>query len=138
LQPLPRARPALPRRPVQTAGAPKPGVSFGRVVEAPAEAPDNSPQALMDRAVNLVGKQLPEETALAESLGGRYVQMQLTGDRRAGFLALSALQAEGFLVKSIRRVWHIVDCEPIGPSWELTLDLGEPPPHSVGDYGPDD
>ena len=43
------------------------------------------------------------------------------GSRAEGFRALSAATEAGLAVDTLRRVWVIIDGEPTGPSWELTL-----------------
>lgn len=44
------------------------------------------------------------------------------GDRVEGFKAFHAAMAAGLPVANLRRVWPIVDGEPTGPWWELTLE----------------
>ena len=43
------------------------------------------------------------------------------GDRSEGFRALTVAQQRHLPVKALRRTWPIVDDEPTGPCWELTL-----------------
>ncbi len=43
------------------------------------------------------------------------------GERGQGFRALAVALEHGFRVNSLRRTWTIVDDEPTGPCWELTL-----------------
>ena len=43
------------------------------------------------------------------------------GDRSEGFRALAVALRAGLPVKSLRRAWPIVENEPTGPCWELTL-----------------
>jgi hypothetical protein len=43
------------------------------------------------------------------------------GNRAEGFRALSAAIQVGLRVSELRRVWPIIDGEPTGPCWELTL-----------------
>lgn len=44
------------------------------------------------------------------------------GDRSEGFKALAIAQQHAFPVSALRRTWPIVDGEPTGPWWELTLE----------------
>lgn len=41
------------------------------------------------------------------------------GDRSEGFRALSIAMQNGLHVKSISRIWPIVEGEPTGPWWEM-------------------
>lgn len=43
------------------------------------------------------------------------------GDRAEGLRALSVALQNDFPVRNLRRVWSIIDGEPSGPTWELTL-----------------
>ncbi len=43
------------------------------------------------------------------------------GDRSEGFRALAAAMASALPVAALGRVWPIVQGEPTGPWWELTL-----------------
>ena len=43
------------------------------------------------------------------------------GDRSEGMAALAAALRAGIRVEALRRVWPIIDGEPTGPWWELTL-----------------
>jgi len=43
------------------------------------------------------------------------------GNRAEGFRALAAAQTRGIPVASLRRVWPVIEDEPTGPYWELTL-----------------
>jgi hypothetical protein len=43
------------------------------------------------------------------------------GDRAAGFRALAVAIEHGLHVKALRRVWVILEGEPTGPTWEMTL-----------------
>ena len=43
------------------------------------------------------------------------------GDQTEGFRAISVALRAGLQVRDLRRTWPIVDSEPTGPWWELTL-----------------
>ena len=43
------------------------------------------------------------------------------GDRSEGFRALAVALQNGMDVKSIRRIWAVIDGEPTGPWWEMTF-----------------
>jgi hypothetical protein len=43
------------------------------------------------------------------------------GHKSEGFRALAAALEAGLRVSELRRVWPILDGEPTGPCWELTL-----------------
>lgn len=43
------------------------------------------------------------------------------GDQAEGFRVLSVAMRAGLFVRALRRVWPVVDEEPTGPWWELTL-----------------
>lgn len=43
------------------------------------------------------------------------------GERAEGFKALAAAIGAGLPVAALRRAWPIIDGEPTGPWWELTL-----------------
>jgi hypothetical protein len=43
------------------------------------------------------------------------------GDQAEGFKALAAAMRGGLKVAALRRTWPVLDCEPTGPWWELTL-----------------
>jgi hypothetical protein len=43
------------------------------------------------------------------------------GHQSEGFRALAAAMEAGLRVSELRRVWPILDGEPTGPCWELTL-----------------
>ena len=43
------------------------------------------------------------------------------GHKSEGFRALAAALQAGLRVSELRRVWPIIDGEPTGPCWELTL-----------------
>ncbi len=49
------------------------------------------------------------------------------GQRAEGFRALSVALSAGLRVSELRRVWPVLDGEPTGPCWELTLT-----PNAVG------
>ena len=41
------------------------------------------------------------------------------GDRSEGFRALALVIQHGLHVKSLKRIWDVLDGEPAGPEWEL-------------------
>ena len=43
------------------------------------------------------------------------------GQRDAGWLALHAAQEHDLPVSAIRRIWTIIDGEPVGPYWEIVF-----------------
>lgn len=43
------------------------------------------------------------------------------GDRFEGFRALTIALQNGLAVRALRRVWTVIDGEPIGPTWEITF-----------------
>ena len=43
------------------------------------------------------------------------------GGHHEGFRALSVAAAHGLPIAELRRVWSIVDGEPVGPTWEMTF-----------------
>ena len=43
------------------------------------------------------------------------------GDQTEGFKALAAAMRGGLNVAELRRVWPLLDGEPTGPWWEITL-----------------
>ena len=43
------------------------------------------------------------------------------GDRSEGFRVLAIAMQNGFQIESISRIWPILDGEPTGPWWEMTL-----------------
>lgn len=43
------------------------------------------------------------------------------GDRAEGFRALAVALSAGLSVLELRRTWPVIDGEPTGPIWELTL-----------------
>jgi hypothetical protein len=43
------------------------------------------------------------------------------GDRTEGFRALAVAHQHNLPVSAIRRLWTIIDGEPIGPYWEMTF-----------------
>lgn len=45
------------------------------------------------------------------------------GDQSDGYRALAVAMKAGLPVAELRRVWPIIDGEPTGPWWELTLVL---------------
>ena len=49
------------------------------------------------------------------------------GDRAEGFRALAVAIRAGLLVDDLRRVWPIVDNEPTGPWWEITITATKKP-----------
>ena len=44
------------------------------------------------------------------------------GNRAEGFRAYSVAVEKGLKVSELRRVWPVIDGEPTGPYWELTLE----------------
>jgi len=45
------------------------------------------------------------------------------GDQAEGFKALAAAMRGGLKVAALRRTWPLLDGEPTGPWWELTLHI---------------
>jgi hypothetical protein len=43
------------------------------------------------------------------------------GDKSEGFKALAVALQNGLKPSNIRRIWDIIDYEPIGPYWEMTF-----------------
>lgn len=43
------------------------------------------------------------------------------GERHEGWRALALARAHGLRVDALRRTWPLVDEEPTGPYWEITL-----------------
>ncbi len=43
------------------------------------------------------------------------------GDHTEGFKALAVAVQHGLPVSDLRRVWTVIDGEPVGPNWELTF-----------------
>lgn len=43
------------------------------------------------------------------------------GDRSEGFKALAIALQHALPVKCIRRIWNIIDGEPVGPDWEIVF-----------------
>jgi hypothetical protein len=43
------------------------------------------------------------------------------GGHLEGFRALSSAVEAGLLVDALRRVWTVIDGEPVGPCWEMTF-----------------
>lgn len=43
------------------------------------------------------------------------------GEKSEGFRALAVATQHGLRVAGLRRYWDIIDGEPVGPHWELTL-----------------
>ena len=43
------------------------------------------------------------------------------GHRDEGFRALSVVLQLRFPVRSLRRVWRVIDGEPTGPTWEMSF-----------------
>lgn len=43
------------------------------------------------------------------------------GDKIEGFRALAAALQSGLGVAELRRVWSVLDMEPVGPVWEITF-----------------
>lgn len=49
------------------------------------------------------------------------------GERSEGFRAFAVAMENGLMVRSIRRIWEVIDGEPTGPDWELTFWRRYPP-----------
>lgn len=47
--------------------------------------------------------------------------IRFEGERPEGFRALSVALQNGLRVRTLRRVWTILDNEPTGPFWEMTF-----------------
>ena len=47
--------------------------------------------------------------------------IRFCGGKSAGWKALSVTLAHGLKVCELRRVWTILDDEPVGPEWEMTF-----------------
>jgi hypothetical protein len=45
------------------------------------------------------------------------------GERGEGFRALSVALQNNLSVVGLKRVWCIIDGEPVGPTWELTFSV---------------
>jgi hypothetical protein len=45
------------------------------------------------------------------------------GERGEGFRALSVALQNNLSVSGLKRVWCIIDGEPVGPTWELTFSV---------------
>lgn len=43
------------------------------------------------------------------------------GERQTGWAALAIILMNGIAVDTLRRIWPIIDGEPTGPYWEITL-----------------
>jgi len=43
------------------------------------------------------------------------------GERAEGFRALSIALQNNLSVSELKRVWQVIDGEPVGPTWELTF-----------------
>ena len=43
------------------------------------------------------------------------------GEREEGFRALAIALQNGLRVNGLKRVWKIIDGEPVGPTWEMTF-----------------
>lgn len=43
------------------------------------------------------------------------------GQREEGFRAYAVAKTYGLPVQAIRRYWHIIDGEPVGPQWEIVF-----------------
>jgi hypothetical protein len=48
------------------------------------------------------------------------------GERSEGFRALSVAMMFGLRVSALRRVWKIIDGEPIGADWEMVFYPNQP------------
>jgi len=45
--------------------------------------------------------------------------VRFEGDKAEGFKAIAIAMQNGLRVSELRRVWDIIDGEPVGPFWEL-------------------
>ncbi len=56
-------------------------------------------------------------------LGHAYPEptVRFFGDQAEGFRALAAAMGGGLRISALRRTWPVLDSEPTGPWWELTL-----------------
>jgi hypothetical protein len=54
------------------------------------------------------------------------------GDHSEGFRALAAALQSGLPVAQLRRLWQVIEGEPIGPYWELTFHPKDSLPTSPG------
>ena len=43
------------------------------------------------------------------------------GNRGEGFRAFAWLMTHGVAPSSIRRIWEVIEGEPVGPEWEITF-----------------
>ena len=43
------------------------------------------------------------------------------GTHAEGFRALGVALQHNLPVASLKRLWDVIDCEPVGPSWELVF-----------------
>ena len=43
------------------------------------------------------------------------------GERSEGFKALAIALQNGLKPSALRRIWNIIDGEPVGPDWEMTF-----------------
>lgn len=43
------------------------------------------------------------------------------GDRSEGFKALAIALQNDLKPSALRRIWNIIDGEPVGPNWEMTF-----------------
>lgn len=43
------------------------------------------------------------------------------GERSEGFRALAVALQHALPVQDLRRIWNIIDGEPVGPHWEMTF-----------------
>jgi len=48
--------------------------------------------------------------------------VRFAGDQGEGMRALGIAMRHGLRVAELRRVWSVVDGEPVGPVWEMTFD----------------
>ncbi len=46
------------------------------------------------------------------------------GQRDEGFRVLALVMQHGLPVDALRRLWNVIDGEPVGPDWEMTFRLG--------------
>lgn len=47
--------------------------------------------------------------------------VRFAGGQAEGFKALAIARENGLKVTALRRVWTIIDGEPVGPDWEMTF-----------------
>jgi len=47
--------------------------------------------------------------------------VRFQGERSEGFKALAIAMQNGLKPSNLRRIWSIIDGEPVGPYWEMTF-----------------